>query len=41
LRFRVDESFDEGQRIDALLRSQQVQRDLDNGSGEGGDTPSG
>ena len=28
LRFRLDESFDEGQRIDALLRSPEVKRDL-------------
>ncbi|TSJ64288.1 30S ribosome-binding factor RbfA [Starkeya sp. 3C] len=29
LRFRIDTSFEEGARIDALLRSPQVQRDLD------------
>lgn len=29
LRFRKDTSFDEGARMDALLRSPQVQRDLD------------
>jgi ribosome-binding factor A len=29
LRFRLDESFDEGEHIDALLRSPQVKRDLD------------
>lgn len=29
LRFRLDESFDEGQRIDSLLRSPEVKRDLD------------
>jgi len=29
LRFRKDTSFDEGAHIDALLRSPQVQRDLD------------
>jgi len=29
LRFRLDESFDEGQRIDALLRRPEVRRDLD------------
>ncbi|ADH91171.1 ribosome-binding factor A [Ancylobacter novellus DSM 506] len=29
LRFRIDTSFEEGDRIDALLRSPQVQRDLD------------
>jgi ribosome-binding factor A len=28
LRFRLDESFDEGERIDALLRSPDVRRDL-------------
>ena len=35
LRFRLDTSFDEGARIDALLRSPGVKRDLDeNGEGE-------
>ena len=29
LRFRLDESFDEGARIDSLLRSPEVKRDLD------------
>ncbi len=29
LRFRLDESFDEGARIDALLRRPEVRRDLD------------
>ncbi|KAB1074820.1 30S ribosome-binding factor RbfA [Methylobacterium planeticum] len=29
LRFRRDETFDEAARIDALLRSERVQRDLD------------
>ncbi len=29
LRFRFDESFDEGERIDALLRRPEVRRDLD------------
>ncbi len=29
LRFRLDTSFDEGGRIDALLRSPEVKRDLD------------
>ncbi len=29
LRFRLDTSFDEGDRIDALLRSPEVKRDLD------------
>ena len=30
IRFRVDERFDEAERIDRLLRTPQVQRDLDN-----------
>lgn len=34
LKFLADESFDEGSHIDALLRSPQVARDLDEG-GEG------
>jgi ribosome-binding factor A len=29
IRFRVDESFDEAERIDRLLRTPQVRRDLD------------
>ena len=29
LRFRLDESFEEGERIDSLLRSPEVKRDLD------------
>ena len=29
LRFRLDQSFDEGERIDALLRRPEVKRDLD------------
>lgn len=29
LRFRLDESFDAGERIDELLRSPEVKRDLD------------
>ncbi len=29
LRFRLDESFDEGEHIDSLLRSPEVKRDLD------------
>ena len=29
LRFRLDDSFDEGERIDSLLRSPDVKRDLD------------
>ncbi|MDQ0301975.1 30S ribosome-binding factor RbfA [Ancylobacter polymorphus] len=36
LRFRIDTSFEEGARIDALLRLPQVQRDLD---GPDTDTP--
>lgn len=31
LRFRRDESFDEAARIDALLRSERVQRDIETG----------
>jgi ribosome-binding factor A len=34
IRFRVDERFDEAERIDRLLRSPQVQRDLDHGDDE-------
>jgi ribosome-binding factor A len=34
LRFRVDTSFEVGDRVDAVLRSPEVQRDL-NGSGHG------
>ncbi|AWN39386.1 30S ribosome-binding factor RbfA [Methylobacterium durans] len=37
LRFRRDETFDEAARIDALLRSDKVQRDLDTGPQEGSD----
>ncbi|MEA1830670.1 30S ribosome-binding factor RbfA [Methylobacterium durans] len=37
LRFRRDETFDEAARIDALLRSEKVQRDLDTGPQEGPD----
>ncbi len=29
LRFRLDESFEEGERIDSLLRSPEVKRDLE------------
>jgi len=32
LRFRRDETFDEAQRIEALLRTDEVRRDLDNPS---------
>jgi ribosome-binding factor A len=34
IRFRIDERFDEAERIERLLRSPQVRRDLDNDSGE-------
>src|SRR5215468_7112417 len=34
LRFRIDERFGEAERIEKLLRSPQVRRDLDNDSGE-------
>jgi ribosome-binding factor A len=34
IRFRIDERFDEAERIDRLLRTPQVRRDLDNDSGE-------
>ena len=34
IRFRVDERFDEAERIDRLLRSPAVQRDLDQGDDE-------
>ncbi len=37
LRFRRDESFDEAARIDALLRSERVQRDIGNAADEPGD----
>ncbi|MBS7539729.1 30S ribosome-binding factor RbfA [Ancylobacter lacus] len=37
LRFRLDNSFEEGARIDALLRSPDVARDLDHGKTEGDD----
>ena len=35
LRFRRDETFDEAARIDALLRSEKVQRDIEGEGGEG------
>ncbi|GEP09956.1 30S ribosome-binding factor RbfA [Methylobacterium gnaphalii] len=35
LRFRRDETFDEASRIDALLRSDKVQRDLDSARDSG------
>jgi ribosome-binding factor A len=34
IRFRVDERFDEAERIERLLRSPQVKRDLDRGDDE-------
>jgi ribosome-binding factor A len=34
IRFRIDERFDEAERIERLLRSPQVKRDLDNEPGE-------
>jgi ribosome-binding factor A len=34
LRFRIDERFDEAERIERLLRSPQVRRDLDRDPGE-------
>jgi ribosome-binding factor A len=34
IRFRIDERFDEAERIERLLRSPQVRRDLDNDLGE-------
>ena len=34
IRFRIDERFDEAERIERLLRSPQVRRDLNNDSGE-------
>jgi ribosome-binding factor A len=34
LRFRIDERFDEAERIERLLRSPQVRRDLDNDPGK-------
>ncbi|MCC5977449.1 MAG: 30S ribosome-binding factor RbfA [Salinarimonas sp.] len=38
LRFRRDETFDEADRIDALLRTEEVRRDLD-ASADDGDDP--
>lgn len=37
LRFRIDTSFEEGARIDALLRSPEVARDLDDPNTDEGD----
>ncbi len=34
IRFRIDERFDEAERIERLLRSPEVRRDLDNEPGE-------
>ncbi len=34
IRFRIDERFDEAERIDKLLRSPQVKRDLEDGESE-------
>jgi ribosome-binding factor A len=34
VRFRIDERFDEADRIDRLLRSPEVKRDLDDGGNE-------
>jgi ribosome-binding factor A len=34
IRFRIDERFDEAERIDKLLRSPAVRRDLEGGEGE-------
>ncbi|PXA95729.1 30S ribosome-binding factor RbfA [Nostoc sp. 3335mG] len=36
LKFLIDESFDEGSRIDQLLRDPKVARDLEPGENEGG-----
>ncbi|MDB5592734.1 30S ribosome-binding factor RbfA [Enterovirga sp.] len=40
LRFRRDETFDEATRIDALLRSERVQRDIGGADGETTEDPS-
>lgn len=32
LRFRLDTSFEEGERVDALLRSPEVRRDIEDGT---------
>ena len=34
IRFRIDERFDEAERIEKLLRTPAVQRDLDKGEGD-------
>ncbi len=36
LRFRLDTSFAEGERVDALLRSPEVRRDIDRDEGDDG-----
>lgn len=38
IRFRVDESFEKGARIDALLRSPAVRRDLEPGAADDADS---
>ena len=40
LRFRLDESFDEGSKVDALLRSPEVRRDVNGSAGNENQTPS-
>jgi ribosome-binding factor A len=37
IRFRIDERFDEAERIEKLLRTPQVQRDLSDGNSDGND----
>lgn len=41
LRFRLDTSFEEGERVDALLRSPEVRRDIADEDGAAGDDSSG
>ncbi len=41
LRFRRDETFDEMARIDALLRTERVRRDVESAETEGADKPDG
>jgi ribosome-binding factor A len=36
IRFRLDERFDEAERIEKLLRTSEVRRDLERDEGEGG-----
>ena len=38
IRFRIDDRFDEAERIERLLRSPQVKRDLESDSGEHADS---